>query len=75
MDENIVSNKFLGIKYNFQDKKTIVEEVQVELAKVEQVLSKAQQQGQPTVEFVCHQTSSLEVLFIFACFIKFNHNQ
>jgi hypothetical protein len=26
VDENIVSNKLLGIKYNFQDRKTIVEE-------------------------------------------------
>jgi hypothetical protein len=59
LDESIVFNKLLGIKYNFQDWKTIVEEMQVELAKVEQVLSKAQQQGQPTMELVCHQTHSL----------------
>ncbi len=58
-----MSNKLLSIKYNFQDRKTIMEEVQVELAKVEQVLSKAQQQGQPTMELVCHQTHSLDCLF------------
>jgi len=44
----------LGIKYNFQDRKTTMEEAQVELAKVEHVLSKAQQQGQTTMELVCH---------------------
>ncbi len=35
VDESIVSNKLLGIKYNFQNRKTIVEEAQVELIEVE----------------------------------------
>jgi hypothetical protein len=42
VDKNIASNKLLGIKYNFQDMKTIVEEAQAKLAEVEQVLAKAQ---------------------------------
>ncbi len=64
LDESIVSNKLLGIKYNFQDRKTTMEEAQVELAKVEHVLSNAQQQGQPTMELVCHRTHSLDCFFL-----------
>jgi hypothetical protein len=41
-----------------------MEEAQVELTKVEHVLSKAQQQGQHPTELVCHRTHSLD-LFIF----------
>ncbi len=63
VDESIVSNKLLGIIYNFQNRKTIVEKTQAELVKVEQVLFKAQQYGQPTMELVCHQTYSLDYYF------------
>jgi hypothetical protein len=41
-----------------------MEEAQVELAKVEHVLSNAQQQGQPTMELVCHRTHSLDCFFL-----------
>jgi hypothetical protein len=64
MDEIIVSNKSSGIKYNFQDRKTTMEEAKPKLREVEQVLSKAQQQGQPTKELVWHQTHSLDYYFL-----------
>ncbi len=64
MDESIVSNKLLRKKYNFQNRKTTMEEAETKVTKVEQVLFKAQQQGQPTMELVCHQTYSLDYLFL-----------
>jgi hypothetical protein len=59
-NESIVSNKLLDKKYNFQDRKTTMEEVEAKVIEVGQVLFKAQQQGQPTMELVCHQTYSLD---------------
>ncbi len=35
VDESIVSNKLLGIKYKFQDRKIAMEEAQAELAEVD----------------------------------------
>ncbi len=37
-----------------------MEEVEAKVIEVGQVLFKAQQQGQPTMELVCHQTYSLD---------------
>jgi hypothetical protein len=34
MNEEVASNKLLGIKYKFQDKKSTMEEAHAELAKV-----------------------------------------
>jgi hypothetical protein len=34
VDESIVSNKLLGIKYNFQDRKIVVEKTQAELRRL-----------------------------------------
>ncbi len=58
VDKNIASNKLFGIKYNFQDWKTIVEEAHEKLIEVEQVFTKTQQQGLPTMDMV-HATKHL----------------
>jgi len=42
VDETTTSNKLLGIKFNFDDKKKEMEETQIEVREAEQVLAKAQ---------------------------------
>jgi hypothetical protein len=55
MDETTASNKLLGIKFNFDDKKKLaMEEVKVGVREVEQVLAKAKQQGLHSSDVVCH---------------------
>lgn len=41
VDETTTSNKLLGIKFNFDDKKKQMEESHVEVREVEQVVAKA----------------------------------
>ncbi len=42
VDETTTSNKLLGVKFNFDDKKKEMEETQIEVKEAEQVLAKAQ---------------------------------
>jgi hypothetical protein len=65
VDETTTSNKLLGIKFNFDDKnKLAMEEVKVEVKEVEQVLTKAKQQGLHSTDVVCHPIP----------FLLFNYN-
>jgi hypothetical protein len=71
VDHKIASNKLLGMNFNMDDRKKIVEAKEVEVIKVEKALAKILEQGFPIVNVVC------DIIFILhhVChFTPFNYN-
>jgi hypothetical protein len=53
VDHKVASNKLLGMKFNMDDRKKIVEAKETEVAEVEKALAKVLKQGFPTINVVC----------------------
>jgi hypothetical protein len=68
IDHKVAFNNLLGMKFNMDDMKKVVEAEEVKVAKVEKVLIKILEQGLPTIDVVCdlifilHHLSTLHLL-------------
>jgi hypothetical protein len=79
VDHKVASNEFLGMKFNMDDRKKVVEAKEAKIVEVEKALTKILEQRLPTIDVVCdlifilhhlsHSTPfncNLQVLWIFA---------
>ncbi len=71
VDHKVASNKLLGMKFNMDDRKKLVEAEEAKVVKVEKDLAKILEQGLLAVDAVC---DLIFILHYLSHFTLFNYN-